>query len=891
LAEANGRKGVDIVLERALSRWVRWVASRRATVLVTALLLSGLALVYSVARLGIESDKESLFPEDLPFRVLDAQFVETFPTLYENIVIVLDGPTVEATRRAAEDLVQRVGDDSAHFAAVYRPRGDFFETHGLLYLEPAALDDLADRLAEAQPILAALAEDPTLGSLMHQTRRGLEAFRAGETEDLALAPMLGRVERVVRSDLAGRGGLLDWAEIVSWGDAALDPRRQIIHVQPRLDYGSMAAGTAPIETLRMLTGELGLDEAAGFRLRMTGDMMLNFEEIALIRSQVTLAGLLSLLAVTGLLFAGLRSGRLVSATVLSLLMGLVLTAGFATLAIGHLNMISVAFAVLFIGLGVDFGIHLCMRYQELREGGGPPPEALVGTARSVGTSLVLCAATTAIGFFAFVPTDFRGVAELGIIAGVGMFISVAASFTIIPAVLAGEPASARSHSFPLPVLRLPVWPMRRPGCVVLGAVLLAAGAVAQLPELRFDLNPLGVRDPAAESVVVYEELLAASEDSPWILSHLARDETEALEIARRLSALPEVASARTLRDFVPGGQQEKLELIRDMGLFVDRREPSSRAAPVSIEPALEETRALVRELRLVDEDAAGSELSTAAEGLRSALTTWLDRIDADSPSARRARTSRLETSLLSTFDDLLVRLERAFEVGPVALEDLPRELRERMLSKGGIHRVEIVPTQDLSEEGALDRFVTAVQIVSPATIGPALAIRDSARTVVAALRQAFVSASVVIALMLLLLWRRIRDMALVMVPLLWAGLMTGGTMVLLGVDFNFADVIVLPLLLGIGVDSGIHMVHRHRLGVGESLLETSTARALVFSALTTIASFGSLALLPHRGMATLGQLLVIGVALTVAANVVLLPALIVFLERRASRSQGSGGAP
>ena len=276
------------------------------------------------------------------------------------------------------------------------------------------------------------------------------------------------------------------------------------------------------------------------------------------------------------------------------------------------------------------------------------------------------------------------------------------------------------------------------------------------------------------------------------------------------------------------------------------------------------------------------EIARASSELLDRLRRFESELDGGTASVADGKLRELETRLLGRFDDPLDRLERALEAEAYEETELPEVLRARFVSASGLFRVEVVPAMDLADEAALDEFVESVRRVSEEVAGPPIGIHDSARSVVGALQQAFLSAFCVILAILVLLWRRLGDVLLVVLPLLWAGLMTGLAMVVVGIDFNFADVIVLPLLLGIGVDSGIHMVHRARIdnAEGAALLDTSTARAVVFSAFTTIASFGSLALVPHLGMASLGQLLVIGVVWTVVANLVLLPALLALQKRR-----------
>jgi hypothetical protein len=274
------------------------------------------------------------------------------------------------------------------------------------------------------------------------------------------------------------------------------------------------------------------------------------------------------------------------------------------------------------------------------------------------------------------------------------------------------------------------------------------------------------------------------------------------------------------------------------------------------------------------------------------LVTFLDAVRRSDDAAEVAASlALLESSLVATLPEQLRSIERAVAVGPVTLSSLPEALVDRMISESGLVRVQIFPSEDLSDAAELERFVEQVRQVAPRATGSAVAIYSATHEVVQSLQQAFSLAVVAIGLLLFVIWRALGDTLLVMAPLALAGLLTGAGAILVGIPFNFADVIVLPLLLGIGVDSSIHLVHRARSArtAAGNLLETSTANAVVFSAATTVASFGSLAFATHRGMASLGQLLTLGVIMTVLCNLVVLPALLELRERRARRDDGSGG--
>ncbi len=873
-----------IELEARLGHWVAlWVdgVRLRAGAVIAAMLAASAGIgLYAAGHLEIQGDTDALFSSELPFKRAQASYHDAFPMLYENLFVVVDGVTPERAGAAASALAERMRAAPGYFHAAYLPGGgDFFEEHAFLYLETGELEELADQLARVQPYLAELARDGSLRGLASMLARGVRALREGDVEGAQLGAMFERFADALDARLRGEPYHLSWAEVLAGGSFQGDARRRFLLVQPVYTAADLQPARRSILEVRRLAAELGLTPDNGVQVRITGDAALSYEEMETLREQAAAAGVASFVLVGLILMAGMRSGRLVLAALATLVIGLIWTAGFTALAIGHFNMISVSFAVLFIGLGVDFGTHLCVRYRELVAHGREHAEALRETARDVGSSIVLCAVTTAVGFFAFVPTDFVGVAELGLISGAGMFISLFCTLTLLPALISLRPLAAGSGP-PSRVgwsRRLADLPIRHPAVGPTPAAVLLVGAVIVLPEARFDNNPLNVRDPGSESVRTFEDLLARGSISPWTLNALAPDFESAERLAARLRALDVVERAVTVADYVPQDQQQKLDIIEDVAMFMApvAAADNGGAERASAEAQIQSLRDLEYRLHWMLREGPPAEIAASARRLRRSLGLYLGGLP--DPAEAAASLAALEDSLLSSLPEQLRTLDAALEAGHVTLENLPAALLERQVAPDGRVRVEIFPREDLRDHAALERFVDAVKGVTPEVAGSAAEILESGRVVVEALRQALLSALVLIALLLGVLWRRLDAVALVLIPLGLAAAFTVASAVLAGIPFNFADVIVLPLLLGIGVDSGIHLVHRARVSAGAetSLLATSTARAVVVSSLTTIASFGTLGFASHLGLATLGRLLTLGVGFTILCNLVVLPALVV----------------
>jgi hopanoid biosynthesis associated RND transporter like protein HpnN len=880
---------MERILSRALVAWVDF-ARRRARAVVIGVSLATVALgAFTVLTLGVNTHHTAILSDDMPFWRDYHEFAEVFPILDESLLVVIDADTVEIAQGAANALAARLATEPERYRDVYVPGGDpFFERTGLLYLEIEELEDLSDQLATVQPLLAQIVEDGSLARVAQVLEEGVEYARTDPDAPFDLTLVFDSLTRAVEAVLQGNPRPISWMELVLRRKMPGDSARRLIVLEPVFDFDRLLPGRRAILGVRDAAAELGLTPEQGVTVRVTGNVALNTEEMVTVARGALLGIAFSLAAVGVLLWTALRSTHLVVSAVLTLLVSLIWTAAAAAAVVGHVNVVSVAFAVLVIGLGVDFGIHFCMRYAELLRGDTAHKEALAETTRSVGGSLVLCAFTTAMGFFVFVPTDYKAVGELGLIGGMGMGMSLVVTLTLLPALLTvwreRHPGTAWSgvQWFERVVITASA---HHPRTVRAVAVLLALASVALLPRLHFDHNVSRMRDPSTESVQAFDELLDESETSPWTMDVMAPDLVTAIATAERLSGLDVVERAVTLQDYVPTDQPEKLEILAELGYFVPQpRLPQRAAPPAPVEDQIATLRALRETMGAPWLREGDSERAASADRAIRHLDRFLARLETLDPDAEAEVVARFEHSLTGALPGQINRLWRALDAQEVGLEDLPPVLSARMLDpEQGRARIEVLPREDLSDNEAHTRFVDDVRGVVPEATGSAVTLLEFGRAVVRSFRQALAYAVVAVGLLLWLLWRRVSDMLLVLAPLILAGLLTAGTAAVFGLAFNFANVIVLPLLLGIGVDSGIHLVHRHRvtietLGHAEApereLLGTSTAQAVFFSALTTMASFGTLAFSAHRGFASLGLLLIIGVAYTLLCNLIVLPALL-----------------
>ena len=848
--------GVNALVDRVQK--APWVA------LAVAIGLTALSGFYAAGNLKIDTDTAGMISEDLPFRQRFKAFRHAFPTLSDNVAIVIDADVPDRADRAADRLAARLRADPDRFPLVFSPETHPFSLRsGLLYLGLDDLTGLADDLADSQPFLSTLAADPSLRGLAGVLK---DALDGAENDDQArrIASVLNRISEAAAATAEGKSAPLSWRNLIN---TSLDEgtNRRVIVTKPKVDFGSLSPAAEAMARIRTLARDVGLTEEAGVTVRLTGGVVISTEELESVKNGATNAGLVSLVLVAILLAWGIRSLRLVLGILAALICGLVWTAGFTTLAIGHLNLVSVAFAVLFIGLGVDFGIHFALRFREERLGAGDQREVMRRTGHGLAMPLGLSATAAAISFFSFIPTDYRGLSELGLIAGAGMFIAFAAMFTVIPAFLSLLPPSAPRTAL---ATRSFGWSDHR---IATGALALGAICAAVVPFARFDLDPIKLRDPSTESVRTFRDLAATPGLSPYTIEVLANSLSDAYEVAGKLRLLPQVDKVVTAANLVPVEQEEKLAIVADLNIFYATLGTSD---PVPVTEA--ERGAAFEVLRQTLQRAADrplKELSDAARKLDARMEKLSD------PEQRIA----FEKDVFEFFAPQVERLKLALSARPVALNDLPPEVLGRYLAPSGRARVQVYPSENLEDPDALARFVAAVREISPGATDSPVEILEAGRAVVNSVVTAALISIVAVSAMVFAMMRSVRDTLLVLIPLILAALYTVAATVALGMPFNFANVIVLPLLMGLGVASGIHLVSRAREEhSGTVAFATSTPRAVTFSALTTIASFGSLAVSSHRGTASMGELLMLSIGLTLVCTLIVLPSLMQLWPARKS---------
>ncbi len=841
---------------------------RYAALTVLAALLIGIgAGFFTATHFAINTNSEELISSDVGWRKREIAFDSKFPGQSGLIAVVIDGATPELAEAAAGQLYDRIRQDKFLFRSVRRPDGgDFFDHNGLLFLPLADVQTTTQQLFKAQPFLGPLAADPSVRGILTSLTNALMGVSAGQAKLADLDVPLSLFADSFGAAASGQVRYLSWRAMTTGARPRPEELRRFIEVQPMLDFNALEPGEKASKAIRADAQELGLTPENGVRVRLTGDVPLSDEEFGTLTDRAWLMGGVMLGGVFMILWLALGSFRMIFAILATLAVGLAVTMALGLMAVGVFNIISIAFIALFVGLGVDFGIQFCVRYRCERFHLHDLSKSLRHTGRSVGVPLALAALATAVGFFSFLPTQYTGVAELGLVAGVGMIAAFVASITLLPALLMLlKPETEQEDVGFSSLAPLDRYLAGHRRIVLRIAALAGTLALILTLFLRFDSNPLDLRSPKVESVSTLFDLMKNPETSPNTIDVTAPSLQAADQLAARIAAQPLVAQALTLSSFVPEDQDRKLALLADAdGILDSTLNPIELMPPLNDQLVKESMTSAAAKLR----QAAGNDTAKSAMDARR-LADALTKLAAGPEQNRDLAAKALVPGLLT----MLQQLADALTPQKVTLANIPADMKTDWIARDGTARIQVFPKDTSNDPAALSAFSDQVLAVAPEASGAPISIRESGRTIVSAFIEAGVLSFIAIILLLALVLRRPGDVVRTLAPLVLAGLLTLASCVALNLKLNFANIIALPLLLGIGVAFNIYFVVAWRAGA-TSFLPSALTRAVIFSALTTATGFGTLWLSKHPGTASMGELLMISLAWTLVTTLFVSPALL-----------------
>jgi hopanoid biosynthesis associated RND transporter like protein HpnN len=893
---------------------VRYATAKPWLTVILAVALAVMSVWYAVSALNFATSRNAMASSDAPYMQADQAASDDF-SLLDDLVVVIEPPTLQQGKQFVQALSARLQNDTQHFQGVVEKiDSSSLDGKKLLYLKPQELRDLKERLEDAQGFISDLAEAPGLVPLLRlinqEISRALVSHITGgllsastssagdggaadvQSLDISFLSALFTEINDALSTSAPYTFNSPWNRFFLKDDdvfstdgylTSKDDRFFFLLVNDRPQGNGFVIHSASIRALRDHIAAVQRD-FPDVQAGVTGGDALNNDEMVAAQRDTVLATLLALLSVAVLFIAAFRQLWRPLLAVSVLILALCWTLGFTTLTIGQLNILSISFLPLLIGLGIDYGIHLLARYGEERVVQNDFDAALQTAFVRTGPGVAAAALTTALAFYAVTLTDFRGLAELGVIAGSGMLLCLVASFTVLPAMLAIHERhhqisagiwQALEHDPLGGIMRLPWLTASLIGLATLAGILL-------LPIPKFDYNLLNLQAEDTESVVWERRLHDGSGRSSWYALSIADSLDELRRRTARFEALPAVERVDSIASLLPENQEMRVPLAKQLAVYVaDVEGDWTNPAPVM----LDELQTLLRKIRFKlqrdpnDWDADKRPSEAALIAARHALRAVQARLGTLTEKMSTDRLDSFQHYLMADFVDKLAFLQANVDPTPITLADVPLQLRQRFVGKSGRYLLQVFARDNIWERQAMQTFVSQLQSIDANITGPPVIAFYSIRQIQEGYARGGLYAMIAIIGVVIVLFRRVTAALLALAPVLFGGLWTMSVMALLDVDLNMANLIILPLFLGIAVDDGIHMVHRmfETPEAAKAPLAHSTGKAIVLTSLTTIVGFGSLMVARHNGIFSLGLLSVLAVSCSLVASLVVLPLILRFL--------------
>lgn len=892
------RGSFDSIKVRLLRWLARWVCRHRQWSAWPHLLLAVLAIVFTVRHLEFSVDRNDLVGADKEYHRNFLAYKQAFQ-LQDELVVIVESEDTEKNRQFIERLGARLQNEPDLYTDIlFNNDVKMLGNKALLFFPEEELENLRDTMREYRPVLHQFGQATNLLSLFrHVNHQFRTTPREPLPENQPMLDALPALERIVQQaeDSLRRPGIPPSPGIAALFDARQEAERQIYIT---FDEGRLFLLTAraraagmnlrAVERLRVLVDVVHV-EVPGVNAAITGESVLEFDEMAQSQRDTLQAGTLALVLVALIFIYGYReSGRPLKAIV-CLIVGLAYTLAFATAVIGHLNILTITFVPMLVGLAIDFGIHLVTRYEEELRNGQSEESALETAMVHTGQGIFTGCFTTAGAFFAMALTDFRGIQEMGIICGGGLLICLIPMMTLLPALLLRGRQNVLDH---LPHAnestraRLEQLWLRRPSIVIGLAVVLSILAGTQARRVEFDYNLLNLQTKNLPSVVLEQKLIESTDRSVLYGVVLAETLEEALELERRVKTLAPVASVDSMSRFLVEDQTRKLELIRTIqeDLSDIRFElPDHRPADI---PALSATlwrmQGYLGLARQAAEEGGEAQLAERFQQLRQAIGRLRRTMLAQDREHAARRVGQFQQAMFGDVQETFDTILRQDTSGPMRIEDLPGALRRRFISgSGDLHLIQVYPSLDIWQRQNQEDFIHALRqeldperTGRPVITGTPIQLYEYTALLKESYEEAAWYALGAISILVLIHFRSLICVGLALLPVAVGTLWMVGIMGWFGQPFNPANIMTLPLVIGIGVTSGIHILNRFAEEQNPGILGKSTGKAVMVAGLTTVVGFGSLMLAKHQGIASLGFVMAVGTTTCLVAALTVLPALL-----------------
>ncbi len=916
------------LLNSLLKNLVVWVLPRPRFILAAALLSVIASIWVAAVRLEVRTDQLSLISTRHPLIAKSHMLDEFDFHATTTFALVVQGPTQDRAIEFMNAIVAKIHADPEHFQDVfYRINPDEFKKWLLYYLDEDELVRIRDRLEQNSQLVHKMAANPDLLNFFRLVNQDMASKMVGEfftgflddegttkksggdTEPMDLEFLIKVLDGFARYLSGTPAYTSPWASFFKSG--AWDLKKEgylwegkkkflIAAVMPSKVTGQVSRTQASLVKLREYIHELRASSFGDVAAGVTGQEALNNDEMITAMADMTKATWVSLLGVMLIMVLFLRSFRHPLIILISLAVGLCWTFGWTAVFIGHLNILSIVFAPMLCGLGVDYAIHWFARFEEEKDFVGGNRSAIIKRVMDKsGPGILLAGLSTAFSFLPFILTGFRGLMELGMITGMGILLTVLADFTVLPALsyflAAQKPASSRTtdQGNNRYLLRLGPTGVRT---VLAAALIFCAAGFLGSSGVQFDLNPMRLQSKNAESVY-WEKVLAESSERSIISAAVLTDSPEkARSESAKFKALQTVSDVDNVFSLLPSHQEQKIPVVRSIALLAPDLNPSvaclatdpgggnldanaDQDACASYKADVIEVLQRIR-FKMQEQQAekwgASKPLVGQMVRVKASIDKIFQRLD-DSPAALQ-RLSEYRLRFYADIVDQWDLIKESSSSSPMTVRDIPIQLRDQFL-QGDKYLIRIYPRESIWDEGALTRFVKGLQSVNPNVLGDPVYLYVFASAFKRASIAASIYALISISLLLAFTLRSLRLMLIALVPLVAGTIWTVGIMGAAGMDFNLANSIFMPLVVGAGVEYGVIIIHRWREGrVGYGGLRFSTGKGVILAALTTTIGFGTLMISNHRGIFSLGFVAGAGSICVLLAALFILPAILSFMK-------------
>ena len=893
------------LLERALNAVADAVCAHPRRFIVPQYLLAIACVVYTVFCLGFSTSRNDLVGSNKPYHNTYLKFLKEFP-LQDDLVAIVESDQVERNRQFVARLGARLEAEPEIFRSVfYRRDLRTMGTNTLLITPEKDLRELADKLAGYRPFIATFAQATNLQSFFDQINDQFLATAAQKKEDIdKLIQSLPALQKIIRQTtncitMPGRPPPPGMGAFI--GSPEAEQQMHLSYADGHLFLVTAHAAkkhlnARAVERLRELVAAVSL-EVPGINTGVTGEPVLEYDEMAQAQTDTTRATILSLVLVALIFIFGYHeTGRPLKAT-LALLIGIAYTMAWTTAAVGHLNILTITFAPILIGLAIDFGVHLVTRYEEELRAGADDHLALHRAVVNTGKGIFTGCLTTAIAFLAMGLTDFDGIREMGIIAGGGLILSLVPMMTLLPALLLRGRQNALDHEIATHRVdrreRLEGYWLRRPVLAVLITLAITGAAGWQSQRVRFDYDLRNMQSAGLPAVKWEMELMNRASNSVLFGAVVADNATEARALTARLLELnATVADVISMAPFIGEQPEEKLRWIAGIKAQladIQFAPPDMGAVNVpELTRALGSLKGFIHRALEAVREANEPELERQLQSLWEDLLTLVQLIEARTPDAA-VQIAQFQQAMMRDVRETFAVLQHQSTNRVLAAQSLPQSLQDRFIApETGRLLLRVQPRGDIWQRDVQAQFVREVRTVYPGITGTPVQLFEYTEL----LRSSYVTAAgyalAAVALMVWLHFRSVPCVLLSLLPVVIGGVWMVGVMALAGVSFNPANIMTLPLVVGIGVTNGVHILNRFAEEQHPALLGRSTGKAIIVSGLTTVAGFGSLIIARHQGIESLGLVMAVGTATCMVAALVFLPALLTLMMGRGWRLSRAG---